>query len=306
MAGDDTAKRIDVTFGAPGDECAAWWYTPAGVAGPYAAVVMAHGFGGVREARLDAFAERFVDAGLAVLVFDYRNFGASSGSPRQVLDIDKQLADWRAALAYVRGRADVDASRVALWGTSFAGGHVLATAAREPDLAAVVSQVPFVDGLANLTYARIRPRTAAGLVAAAVADSAAALVGLPPVLVPVVGSPGSVAVMTTPDALDGYRALVPDPDAFDDRVAARVVLRVPAYRPGVDAGSIECPLLVCVADTDSVASPEAASAVAGRAPLGELLRYPCGHFDVYVGEWFERAVTDETAFLTRHLGVANG
>ena len=46
---------------------------------------MAHGFSGVREQRLDAYAERFAQAGLAVLVFDYRHFGASGGEPRQLL-----------------------------------------------------------------------------------------------------------------------------------------------------------------------------------------------------------------------------
>ncbi|MGX9145996.1 hypothetical protein [Mesorhizobium sp. 128a] len=48
---------------------------------------MAHGLGGIKEMRLDAFAERFSDAGYACLVFDYRNFGASEGAPRQLLDI---------------------------------------------------------------------------------------------------------------------------------------------------------------------------------------------------------------------------
>ena len=63
---------------------------------------MAHGFGGTRAARLDAFAERFADAGLAALVFDYRHFGDSGGEPRQLLDIGKQHDDWRAALAFAR------------------------------------------------------------------------------------------------------------------------------------------------------------------------------------------------------------
>ena len=56
-------------------------------AGPHPCVVMAHGFSAVREQRLDAYAERFAAAGLAVLVFDYRHFGASQGEPRQLLSI---------------------------------------------------------------------------------------------------------------------------------------------------------------------------------------------------------------------------
>ena len=47
--------------------------------------VMAHGLGGVRQMRLDAFAERFSSAGYRCLVFDYRHFGAGAGEPRQLL-----------------------------------------------------------------------------------------------------------------------------------------------------------------------------------------------------------------------------
>src|SRR3954470_8788094 len=106
---------------------------------------MAHGFSGTRDMRLDAYAERFADAGIAALLFDYRHFGASSGEPRQVLDIRKQHADYEAAVAYARRLEWVDADRVALFGSSFSGGHVLALGARDPRLAAIVCQCPFTD-----------------------------------------------------------------------------------------------------------------------------------------------------------------
>jgi len=77
-------------------------------------VVLAHGWTGVREQRLDAYAERFAAAGLAALAFDYRHFGASTGQPRQLLDIKRQLADWAAAVAFVRTRSELDAGRVGL------------------------------------------------------------------------------------------------------------------------------------------------------------------------------------------------
>ena len=102
---------------------------------------MAHGLSAVRDQRLPAYAERFAAAGLGVLLFDYRHFGASGGEPRQLLDIGRQLADWRAAVAYARARFD----RVALFGSSFAGGHVLAVGT-DPGIAAVVSQCPMTDG----------------------------------------------------------------------------------------------------------------------------------------------------------------
>ncbi len=106
---------------------------------------MAHGLAAVKEMRLDAYAERFAAAGLNVLVFDYRHFGASDGDPRQLLDIKKQHQDWVNAVAHARSRPEVDAERVALWGSSLSGGHVMAVAGTV-DPAAWSPQVPHVSG----------------------------------------------------------------------------------------------------------------------------------------------------------------
>jgi dienelactone hydrolase len=85
-------QRSDVTFESAGTRCAAWLYRPVeSGGGPAPCVVLAHGFSGVRDQRLDAYAERFAQAGLAALVFDYRYFGDSDGEPRQLLDIRRQL-----------------------------------------------------------------------------------------------------------------------------------------------------------------------------------------------------------------------
>ena len=104
--------------------------------------------------RLPAYAERFRAAGYACLVFDYRCFGASGGEPRQLLDVERQLGDWRAALAYARGRDDLDRERLAVWGTSFGGGHALAIGAEDSGIAAVVAQCPFTDGISSALAAR--------------------------------------------------------------------------------------------------------------------------------------------------------
>ncbi|MDN5931699.1 MAG: alpha/beta fold hydrolase, partial [Pseudonocardia sp.] len=121
-------SRTEHPFTVDGEQCAAWLFRPDSP-GRVPCVVLAHGFGMTRACRLDAWAERFAAAGLAALVFDYRGFGDSGGSPRQVLDIAAQRADWRAAVAHARTTPGIDAGRVALWGTSFSGGHVLAVAA---------------------------------------------------------------------------------------------------------------------------------------------------------------------------------
>src|SRR6266550_7656559 len=139
--------REAVTFRSGDGSCAAWLYEPDDLE-PHPVVVLGHGLGGVKSQRLSAFAERFAASGIAALAFDYRHFGESDGHPRQVVNIRRQLEDWTSAVQYVRERKDLDKQRVALWGTSFAGGHVHVIAARDPAVAAMVAQVPFVDGRA--------------------------------------------------------------------------------------------------------------------------------------------------------------
>jgi uncharacterized protein len=293
------SEREDLTFPSGADTCAAWLYRPEGVAGPAPCVVMAHGFSATREDTLPAYAERFAAAGMAVLLFDYRHFGASTGEPRQLLDIGRQQADYRAAIAFARTLGGIDAHRIALFGTSFSGGHVVAVAAKDPSIAAVVSQAPFADGLAAVRITP--PLTALRATVLGLADQTAALAGRAPRLMPAVGPPGSFAVMTQPDAQPGFEAIVPAGSHWRNEVAARVMLRVALYRPVRSAASVACPLLVCVCEHDTTTPPGPAVKMGERAPRGEVARYPIGHFDIYVGEHFERAVADQTAFLQRHL-----
>lgn len=292
-------QREDLQFTSGDDLISAWLYRPAGD-GPAPLLVMAHGLGAVRSMRLDAYAERFSAAGYACLVFDYRNFGDSEGRPRQVLDVGMQLADWAAAVAYARTLPGIDPDRIALWGTSFAGGHVIATAARLPGIAAAVAQCPFTDGLASARTIT-NPFVAARITARVVRDLLARRRGRPPVMVPTAGRPGEVALMNTPDAYAGYLRLVPDGVELRNEVAARIALQVFGYRPGRETPKIECPILFCVCEADSVAPASATLRHAARAPRGEIKLYPEGHFAIYVDDAFERVVADQIAFLDKHL-----
>jgi len=293
-------RRSDVTFQSAGTRCAAWLYRPAESGGGQTpCVVLAHGFSAVRDQRLDAYAERFVQAGLTALVFDYRYFGDSDGEPRQLLDIRRQLEDWRAAIACARTLEGVDPARIAIWGSSFSGGHVMTLAAHDPSLAAAVSQVAFADGLITLPSLGIGQ--ALRLTREGLRDQVAALRGRPPHMIAAVGPPGSNSVMKKPDAEPGMQAVTLPGSTWRNEVAARIALHVGSYRPARQAGRIRCPILFCVADNDNLTAPGPVLKAAKEAPRAEVKRYPIGHFDIYVGEWFERAVADQTDFLTRHL-----
>lgn len=298
-----TWTRADLTFASGDGSCAAWLYTPSGVTreAPGPVLVMAHGLGGLRTERLDAFAERFAAAGYSCLVFDYRTFGASPGEPRELLDIARQREDWRAAVAVARTLPTVDPDRVVVWGTSFSGGHVLVTAAEDPRIAAAVSQCPFTDGLASALA--MDPLTSVRVTALGLADLAATALGRGPVRVPNYGRPGSVALMTALDAAPGFEALMPDAAAGPKRVPARIALQVPLAFPGRRAKDVRCPLHVVVCERDTVAPAKQTRRHVERAPRAEVLSYDTGHFDIYVGEWFERNVADQLAFLARHVTI---
>jgi fermentation-respiration switch protein FrsA (DUF1100 family) len=288
---DAVLNRQDVTL--PG-EIAAWLYRPDDAE---ACVVMAHGLSAVRDMRLPAYAERFAAHGLAVLLFDYRFFGASGGEPRQVMDIGEQLDDWRTAIRFARGLDGI--KRVGLMASSFAGGYVLELAAKEDGIAAVVAQCPMTDGLqASLMTP---PKTVAKLSRAALQDQARALAGKPPKLIKAAGYPGELAVMSTPDTVPGMESITPPDSLWVNAIAARVGLKIPLFRPGRHAAKIVCPLLICLCEKDALVSVKATEKVAEEAPQAELARYPIGHFDIYTGEWFERAVSRQAEFLARHL-----
>ncbi len=288
-----------MSFPSGGERCAAYLYTPEGGLSPESpvpCVVMAHGFSATRDDGLPAYATAFAEAGFAALVFDYRHFGSSSGEPRQLLDIRRQQDDYRAAITHARGTPGIDPNRIALWGTSFSGGHVLAVAAGDPRVAAVVSQAPFTDSIPTL--ALVPPKNALRCAVEGLYDLIGARLGRPARYLPAVAAPGGFAAMTQPDAVAGFEAIVPYGSRWENRVAARIMVALAFYRPIRRAASLGMPLLVGVCDADEVTPPAPAVAVAERAPRGELIRYPYGHFDIYADP---KPKADQVAFLSRHL-----
>jgi pimeloyl-ACP methyl ester carboxylesterase len=189
--------------------------------------------------------------------------------------------------------------RGGLFGCSFSGGHVLAVGAKDGRVAAIVSQCPFTDGLATLPALGVGP--VMRLTVAGLKDAIRAARHAEPYYIPAAGEPGATAVMTTPDSLPGMRALIPEETTWENRVAARIALLVGLYRPGLKASKLPCPALFCITDKDSLAPAERSAKLAARGPRNEIKRYPVGHFEIYIGDTWEQAVSDQTDFLVRQL-----
>jgi pimeloyl-ACP methyl ester carboxylesterase len=192
---------------------------------------------------MGAFAERFVEAGFAALVFDHRGFGDSGGEP-DLFDPGRQLEDWLAAIAFARSLPEVDGARIATFGSSMGGGNALAAAAEAPDVAAAVSQVPFLDIVTQAH--RASPRVTARMLAAAVQGR----------YLPAVGQPDEPALINAPGGEEGWRRVVEigEDSRWRNRVSSRWLLGRP-YRPVRHVAKLHCPWLVCSARPTESPSP---------------------------------------------------
>ena len=304
----NTQMRSDVVFPSGDVTCAAWHYSATTDALATDAgrpcVVMAHGFGGTRDSGLEGFAEAFAAAGADVVLFDYRNFGASEGLPRQLVDIKAQLDDYAAALRFARSLDGIDPQRLVAWGVSLSGGHVFRVAAADGRLAAAIALTPATDARAasRAGSKRSSGKRAGGERGAALQSIVGAIRDRKPIYLPLVDPNGGTAAVTAPGAFEGYTAIAGPTWLNSWGFTPRTLAAFVTYRPGSAARDINCPVLVQIADLDQSAPPLPAGDAAKKLRSAEVRHYPCDHFDVYMGaEWFDHVVRHQVEFLTRRL-----
>ncbi|WP_404300471.1 alpha/beta hydrolase [Alicycliphilus denitrificans] len=298
-------QRIDLQIPVPGATLAAWWYVPGGP-GPHPAVAMAHGFGAVKEMFLDRFAECFAQAGLAVLVFDHRGFGASGGMPRQEADPVLQTRDYRHAITWLCARPEVDRGRIGIWGTSYSGGHVLQVAAVDRRVRCAVAQVPMVSGRAQ-TQRRVHPARMAAMHGLFHEERDRLAAGQAPRLRALIPTQdGAPSVYDAPEAVAFYaQGERLAPGSFVNAVTLSTVAHSTEYEPGAQIEAISpTPLLMIVATDDSITPTDLALAAYQRAlEPKRLVLLPGDHFVPYERE-FERASSAARDWLVAHLGAS--
>jgi pimeloyl-ACP methyl ester carboxylesterase len=292
-----------------------WLFLPRTVSP--ALVVMAPGLTGTKQGHLEPFARRFLRAGLAVLIFDFRTLGGSEGEPRHWIDPERQLHDWHAALAFVRKELAparvVDGSRVALWGSSFSGGTALVAAAQDRAVSAVVAQCPF---LATPPQLEPGPWAMAHFAVWTVLDSLRASLGLRPIYVAAFGRPGESLVFAKSrenpsargfrpgDAHEFWRSM-PDPlrGGWQNKLAARVFASLDRVVPMEHVAELHCPVYLVAGAHDDMVPAEFVRTAYERLPNAakQLSVHDCGHFDLYLGDVFSENAERQAAFLTRAL-----
>jgi hypothetical protein len=176
MADGVTAK--EVTYYSDGVGCYAKIFYPKGfsASGKTPGVVLGQGWAGTHFS-IEKYGARFAERGLVAMVIDYRGWGSSdpfisqakptvtTADPSQALDGKriiktkkdvvlkrtrllpmKMVEDYRNAISYLQGEPGVDPDRIGVWGSSFAGGHSIMTAAQDARVKAVAVQIPSIAG----------------------------------------------------------------------------------------------------------------------------------------------------------------
>jgi len=135
---------------------------PAAGRAPFPAIVLAHGSGPLTRDQLRPLAERFLSLGLAVMTYDKRGVGQSTGTYVNVgtersVEVFGLLADDALACVAALGtRPDIDARRIGLGGASQAGWIAPLAASRSREMAfLVILSGPAVTVGKEIEYSRL-------------------------------------------------------------------------------------------------------------------------------------------------------
>jgi uncharacterized protein len=302
IARTNMTQRKDVEFEVEGREhLRGWLFVPDGATGPLPAISMAHGYAGVKEHGIEPYAHAFAEAGFVVLLHDHRNFGASDGAIRHDVDPWRQIADWRRAISFLENQPEVDSSRIGVWGTSYAGGHVIVLGATDRRIRAVVSQVPTISGFEQ-GLRRIPPDAIPALENAFAEDERQQLRGEPPRRQLIVSADPSVpASYRSKDAIDFYLQPIP-PGIWENSVTSRSTRAARMYEPGIWVPRVSpTPLLMVVALNDTITVTDLALAAYERAlEPKKLVTIQGGHFDPYLPQ-FPTSSAVAVAWFREHL-----
>jgi len=262
-------------------------------------VVMMNGFGTEWQFGTSPFIKAFTDMGCATFNFDYRHFGESEGTPRQLLDIPAQIEDCRAAIEHVLTQIWVDTDQLVLWGSSLGGGHAILMAAEFNKVKALVAQVPHCCSRAAMKQVKLSA-IMNGMFWAMV-DGIGSIFGMPTKLLPIVAEPTEYGVMNHPYWKEHYLSLAKNSTTWRNAIPARSLIKGGDYRPLLSAPAIVCPVFMVAAKNDAGVPLHAVEATAKAISQAQLYCINGDHFDVYEGAFFNDVLEKEVAFIKANI-----
>jgi uncharacterized protein len=191
---------------------------------------------------------------------------------------------------------------IGVWGTSYAGGHVLVLAATDRRIRAVVAQVPTISGYQQ-GLRRVPPDAVTALEHLFDDDERAQFRGEPPRRQQVVGDDPSVpASYRSRDAISFYLQPLP-PGAWMNEVTVRSGRLARMYEPGAWIARVSpTPLLMIVALADHITLTDLELRAYEQAlEPKKLITIDGGHFDPYLGQ-FAATSTVAVSWCRQHLG----
>jgi hypothetical protein len=297
----------EVFFQSGGLRCAADLYLPDGARkeSKLPGLVIGHGFSVVKEALVD-HGRWFARAGFATLAIDYRTFGRSEGEPRASLFPMNEAEDYRNAISYLQSRPEVDADRIGIWGTSFAGGLVLFVGGVDRRVKAVVSQVPVVDGYRWMKLMRSEDQFHE-LMVALEEDRERRYRGEKSRRIPVGGRPGELCGLPSDQSVvaffAGAKTLF---KTWDDTMTLESVERILDWTPVsfVDRIAPRPLLIVTTAGYDVVHPAWFIAEAFERAREPKRLEYlPFDQLGLYAEPGLSVSLRHATDFFVEHLGA---
>ena len=284
-----------------GDEIiAADFYRPKNIPRP-AVIIMANTLGALRQHGLVRFAQQYAGAGYAVVLFDYRYWGGSTGRPRELVEVPKQLEDWRAVVTHISERPSIDQNRIVLWGFGLGAGYALDVATELRFVAAVMAHMPFLDGQEMTKQHSLVHLTQLAKLSSQ--DYMGAKVALSPVLVPV-RSRNAFAVYGSNALYEGWN-LILKPDLYwSGQIPARVFFHLVRYRPIERLKQINVPVFFLAAKHDDWIPIELCrQAVTDMALYTEYLEWETQHFDLFQPQRFDCLIQKHLEFLSHTVGA---
>jgi len=259
------------------------------------AVILCHGFSGIRTILLPPYAEELARSGFAALLFDYRGFGDSEGERGRLVP-SEQRVDIRNALTFMQSRDEVDPERIGLWGTSFGGANAICTAAVDRRVKCLSVQITFGSG-ERMVGAGMSDGEKQKLRATLDKAWQRAVVKNKPMML------AMEQILTDEDSKAFYAKTVAEHPEFKTKLPLTTIRESLEYCPENCLERVRVPIMFIGATGDIVCPVEETRILHAQAhePKGMLIIEDARHYDVYEGEFFKQSCGAAVAWFNKYL-----